>query len=220
MAKLPIGYKKLEDLRPHISEFKEFYYREMLKEEASNPSKLLGIFNEEHPDYEFRPYPNQYRKWRAMWDIEINAKRMAGNLALLPDTDKETLVMVRDDKNKLLASPPTQELEEGTRTLGGELLNDALAMLKDDQQRGEEIYDDDILIKRRKHILNVYNFVSRNAMASETLKIKQQANQRENTNFIMDLLRRSTAGKISEEEMSLLRGSVKADAIEVEPQPV
>lgn len=200
--------KKLEDLRKDIPAFKEYYYMRMLQEEASNPLKILADFNALHPELGFYPYTPQYRRWQALWNPEINAKRMSRNL--IPITTN-SLIKVRDDMGGLIAPPPNTEIEEASRTLAGELMNDAMDMLKDDQKRGAEIYDDDIIVKRRKYILSVFNFVNRAAQAGEALKLKQAANQRENTNFLMDLLRRSTAGKISEEEMSLLRSSAKID---------
>lgn len=208
MARTPSTYKNLEALRPYIAQFKEYYYKQMLTEVAQNPNKILSTFNQEYPEVGFFPNPAQYRKWQSLWNVDLDAKRCSMNLTPLY---QESVVIVRDDMGKLIAPPPVENIEEGTRSLAGELLNDAMGMLKDDQQRGAELYTDDILIKRKKYVLNVYNFISRNAMAAETLRLKQQANVRENTNFLMDLLRRSAAGKISEEEMALLRNSTKID---------
>lgn len=204
-------YRKLEELRPYVAEFKEYYYQRMLAQAAANPQSVLNDFNKDHPDYMFWPYAPQYRKWQNMWNIDINAKR--SGMSLAPIVSKN-LVTVRDKLGGLIAPPPTSDIEAGSRTLAGELMNDAMSMLEDDKKRGDELYTDDILIKRRKYILSVYNFVSRNSMSAEMLNIKKQENTRENTNFLMDLLRRSTAGKISKEEMSLLRSSTKIETNE------
>lgn len=207
---VPVKHKKrrLEDIRVLIPEFKEFYYSQMLTNGAANPNSIITNFNSLHPDYDFYPDGLQYKKWQGLWMDDINSKR--AGMSLKPIINSQ-LIKVRGADESLLPAPDNTDIEVGTRTLAGELMNDALNILKDDQKRGEELYSDEVLIKRRKHVLAVYNFVSRNATATEAVNLKKQANARENTNFLMDLLRRSTAGKISDDEMSLLRSSVKIE---------
>jgi len=103
--------------------------------------------------------------------------------------------------------PSDDSLEAGAKTLGGELLNDALSILKRDQKE-EELYEDEVIVKRRNYVLNVYNYITRSAHSKETLRLKSNAEKRETMGFLMDLMSRATAGKMTDENMALLKQSV------------
>ncbi|MBT9151003.1 MAG: hypothetical protein DDT40_01184 [candidate division WS2 bacterium] len=85
-------------------------------------------------------------------------------------------------------------------------MNDAMNILKKDQVY-EEHYDDEVIMKRRNYVLNVFNFVTRAVHSKQALLIRGQSERRETAGFLMDLVRRSTAGKITPDEMVLLKQS-------------
>jgi hypothetical protein len=91
-------------------------------------------------------------------------------------------------------------------------------MLRQDQESGEDMYEDEILIKRRHYVLNVFNFVMRAVNQKEALLIKKQQEKRETASFLMDLIRKSTAGRVTPEEMTLLKSSI-VPAQNEQPQP-
>lgn len=199
------GYMRIAELRDYIPKFKEFYYEKKLESPKRSAIDILNAFNEIIKPARFYPYTTQYRLWRKKWDIEIQGKLMGVELAMTVPEVK--VVKTRDDQNVMIV-PGDSELEQGAKTLGGELMNDAMTMLKGDQQN-EEFYDDEVLIKRRNYVLNVFNFVMRAVNQKEALAIKRQAEKRETASFLMDLVRRSTAGKITQEELDLMKNSIK-----------
>lgn len=210
------NYMRISELRDMLPRFKEFYYQK--REELPNIQavKVILLFNELIAPDRFFPYPNQYRQWRKKWDLDIARKTMGAELALeVPE--KKTIVKTQDEQNNLLV-PTENELEAGAKTLGGELMNDAMNMLRQDQASGDDMYDDEILIKRRHYVLNVFNFVMRAVNAKEALIIKKQQEKRETASFLMDLIRRSTAGRVTPDEMNLLKSSL-TPVQNVESQP-
>ena len=103
--------------------------------------------------------------------------------------------------------PDEYALEVGTHTLAGELLNDAMDILKRDQD-SEEAYEEEIIIKRRNYVLNVFNYITRAVHGKEALKLKSNADKRETFGFLTSLINMSTAGKITDEQMELLKQSI------------
>lgn len=208
-------YQKIGEIRDLIPRFKEFYYAKL--EELPNYSKLKLIddFNNTIAPQVFKPYPSQYRRWYRRWDEDILAKVAGAKMALTSPERKA--VRVRDENNQMIV-PTENELESGAKTLGGELMNDAMEMLKSDQMN-EDLYDDEVLIKRRSYILNVFNYVMSAVSRKEALAIKRSQEKRETAGFLMDLIRRSTAGKITPDEMQLFRDSVAPQTQNYE-QPV
>jgi len=85
-------------------------------------------------------------------------------------------------------------------------LNDAMQMLKEDQEL-EEIYTNDELIKRRSYIINVFSHATRLVHGKASLMLKASEESRNTAGFLMSLLSRATAGKITDEEMALLKSS-------------
>jgi hypothetical protein len=79
-------------------------------------------------------------------------------------------------------------------------------MLNDDQQL-EEIYTDEVLIKRRNYILNVFGHVTKLVHGKAALMLKASEEKRNNASFLMTLLASATAGKMNDEQLDLLKGT-------------
>lgn len=195
------GFQKLVEIRDLIPRFKDFYYEKKLENPNASVLKIVNDFNVSIAPDKFHPYAAQYRRWRKHWDSEISDKLLGMKL----QTVEVKAIKTRDENNNLIV-PSEDELEGGAKNLAGELMNDAMTMLKNDQQL-EELYDDEIIVKRRHYVLNVFNFVMRAVHTKQALAIKANAEKRETAGFLMELVRRSTAGKITTEEMSLLKQS-------------
>lgn len=197
-------HQRLADIRDMIPRFKEFYYKR--REESHNDSArtIINDFNKTIEPDTFFPYTDQYFRWRKKWDADILSKIEGAELAL--DAPEVKAVKMKDTEGNLI-TPPESALDEGAKTLGGELMNDAMTMLKSDQ-RNEDLFEDEVLIKRRTYVLNVFNYVMRAVNQKESLAIKRNTEKRETAGFLMDLVRRSTAGKISDDDMTLLKGSL------------
>lgn len=201
------------EIRDLIPSFKEFYYEKKLELPKYSVVSILADFNERIKDTgrRFYPHENQYKTWRRKWDVDILSRiANAGRELAKPEV---VAVRTRDEQG-LMVAPSETEIESGAKTLAGELMNDAMTMLKRDQESGDDLYDDEVLIKRRHYVLNVFNYVMGAVHRKEALAIKRSQEKRETLGFVMDLLRRSTAGKITDQEMSVIKSVVPAA-----PQP-
>ena len=197
-------YHKINEIRDLIPQFKVFYYAEKRKDPGWSAIKIINDFNAQIAPLTFFPWEKQYRLWRKKWDAELLA------IQGYQEQQKEVhqLIKVRDEQNAMVV-PADDALENGAKTLAGELLNDAMGILKKDQE-DEELYEDDIIIKRRNYVLNVYNYITRSAHSKEALRLKSNADKRESMGFLMDLMSRATAGKMTDEELALLKNSSKS----------
>lgn len=195
-------YHKIAEIRDLIPQFKAFYYAEKHKDLSRSAIKVINDFNRQIAPLTFFPWEKQYRLWRKKWDAELLAE--AGYLQ--QQREIKPLIKLQDEQNAVIV-PDEYILERGAQTLAGELLNDAMNLLKKDQGE-EDIFEDEILIKRRNYILNVFNYVTKAVHGKEALNLKSNAEKRETLGFLTTLLNRSTAGKITDEEMAILKGSI------------
>lgn len=201
-------YHKVNEIRDLIPQFKVFYYAEKHKEPGRSAIKIINDYNAQIIPLTFFPWEKQYKSWRKKWDAELLS------IQGYQEQQKEVrqLIRVRDERNTLIA-PEDETLEAGARTLAGELLNDALDILKRDQAE-EELYEDEIIVKRRNYVLNVYNYITRSSHSKEALRLKSNAEKRETMGFLMDLMSRATAGKMTDEELELLKQSTTSPVAE------
>ena len=198
-------FNKLAEIRDLIPKFKEFYYEKKMEDQSWTSTRLIDAFNDIIAPQKFFPTGDMYRRWRKNWDDDITKKIFGMKLSKVD----EKIVRTRNERNELLV-PNENQLEQGAKTLAGELMNDAMNILQKDQVQ-EELYDDETIIKRRHYVLNVFNYVMRAVQNKQALNIRVKAEQRETAGFLMDLVRRSTAGKITDNEMTLLKESFGRD---------
>ena len=196
------NYHKVGEIRDLIPQFKAFYLAERRREPERSAIKIINDFNKSIAPFTFFPWEKQYRLWRKKWDVQLLAEQG------YREEQRTTRQLIKmQDEQKALIVPDEYALEAGARTLAGELLNDAIGILKQDQE-SEESYEDDIIVKRRNYVLNVFNYVIKASHGKEALNIKSNADKRETANFMMNILNRATAGKLTDDEMGLLRASV------------
>ena len=204
-----IGFNKLAEISDLIGPFKEYYYEQRIKNPKVSKSQILREFNVNYcipKNRKFHPSMSQMRTWTPRWDKDLMQQR-AGQELDIPDLQSREIrqiVATRRDGELVIGMPSDGELEGGLRTLGGEILNDALQMLKDDQDL-EETYSDETLIKRRNYIVNVFGHVTKLVHGKAALMLKASEEKRNNAGFMMSLLARASAGKMSDEEMGLLK---------------
>ncbi|MEJ0053160.1 MAG: hypothetical protein WDN10_00305 [bacterium] len=195
-------YQRVGELRELLPSFRAFYLAERRKEPDRSAIRIINDFNKSIAPFTFFPWEKQYRLWRKKWDAELLAEQGYKQ----EQRELRQIIKVRDEQNAAIV-PDAQTLEMGASTLAGELLNDAMDILKRDQD-DESSYDDDIIVKRRNYVLNVFNYVMRAAHSKESLNIKSNADKRETATFMMNILNRAMAGKMSEKDMTMLRASV------------
>ena len=204
------GYMKIAELNDLIPAFKEYYYDKRIKDQQIGLLKVIQGFNAEvaYPqERKFHPYTTQVRNWVKKWNADILEQQMqmreeSKDVAIIERKHIQQIIKTKDAEG-LISAPDDNSLEAGVRTLGGELLNDAMQMLKDDQAL-EEIHDDETLIKRRNYITNVFAHVTRLVHGKAALMLKASEEKRNNAGFLMDLLAKATSGKLSDKEMEML----------------
>ena len=204
-------YTLIAEMEPHLPAFRDFYLAEMTRDPKAPIYDLIRQFNESIKPAVFYPRPSQYQLWRKRWDTELLNRR-----GVMVDARKVTQVMKTKSADGLLA-PDEGELEMGIRHLGGELVNDALDILHRDQET-PELYDEETVVKRRAYVLNVFGHVTKMVHGKEALKLKKSAEARETAGFLMEIMRQATAGKLSGDAMTMLRGSVSPE-IPTAPTP-
>lgn len=196
---------KIGELMELLPLFKDYYFTRKRADMKTSSAKIIIDFNDKMEPCHFYPWPTQYQNWRRKWDKELMLELGYEEEKLRESRRIKNVVAVRDADRALI--PSEDELESGAKTLGGLLINDAVDMLQRDKEL-EEIYTSDELIKRKSYAVNVFAHVTRNVQGKEALKIKRQAEGRETTNFLMGIMSRAVAGKITPEEISVLKGAV------------
>jgi hypothetical protein len=203
-------YMRLGEYSDLLPAFKDYYYEARIKDPNARLSDILQGFNSEvcEPmNRLFHPYTVQIKIWRSKWDLDLAQQLQDKDLQIVERKNIHQIIKTRDEDRKLvLGAPDDNSLEAGVRTLGGELLNDAMQMLRDDQEL-EEIYDDETLIKRRSYIVNVFAHATKLVHGKAALLLKASEEKRNTAGFLMSLLSRATAGKMSDEEMGLLKSA-------------
>lgn len=203
------GYQKIEEYRDLIPAYKEFYYQRKIADPNLPGTRIIRMFNEEvcaPLGRRFHPYTKNVSNWKQKWDKDLMQQRGMIDHVITPKKTVQQVLKTREgDENLPTYGAPTYDsLEQGVQTLGGELMNDALQMLRDDQAL-EDIYESDELIKRKMYVVNVFGHVTKMVHGKATLMLKASQEKRENAGFLMELLGKASAGKMSLEEINALR---------------
>lgn len=199
------GYQKLDEVRDLIPVFKEFYYETRIKDPNSKITKMVQEFNRQIAPRKFHPYMKNISLWKAKWDKDIFEQQGMKMDKITTEKKIYQVLKTRND-DRSLAAPDDVSLEGAVRTLGGELMNDAFQMLREDQDM-PEIYDDEVLIKRRNYIVGVFGHVTKLVHGKAALMLKASEEKRNNAGFLMQLLAKATAGTITADEMTLLKSN-------------
>lgn len=205
------GFQKTAVLKNVIPIFKDYYYATRMEGFTGEVMEICKRFNEEkmYPDFKvFFPFPAQLTLWAKKWDYDI-ATKVSHGVQVVDSKNRilPKIVQTRDEFNQLIEksdlAPSDVSLEAATRSLAGELLNDAFGMLRQDQDL-EEVYDDEVLVKRRNYVLNVVSKVSGMVQGKAALMLKGSEEKRNNANFMMNLLAKASAGTLTQEELDIL----------------
>jgi len=208
-------YDKVTEITDLIIPFKDWYYGMKIKNPNETSSVIIKSYNADYcrpMGRTFFPYNSVYRNWRRKWDLDIMQKMQDNSVDIIPDKQIVQVIKTRNE-NAYIQDIEDSTLEDGVKTLGGELLNDAFQMLKDDQAM-DDIIENDILIKRRNYILNVFGHVTKLVHGKAALMLKASEEKRNNASFLMTLLAQATSGKMTEEQMDMLKGTYKPEGEE------
>ena len=194
-------FRRLAEVRDRIPAFREFYIekRYVDKDNKLSAIKIVDQFNELNPPGDFFPESGMYRRWRNKWDDEAVGLAKTAEIRL---AEREERKLIDPEAN-----PTMVQLEESMHTLGAELANDAMTTLRETQDR-EEYFDDEVVVKRKQYALNVFAYITKAAHSKTALDLKKHGEARETAGFMLDILRRANAGKLSDDELAVLRGSV------------
>ena len=198
-------FMRVGELEKRLSAYKDFYFERKIEKPKTGVIEIVKSFNEMIAPDMFHPYPTQLRHWHTKWNRSILEQQHDGVDEIAPKNVPQ-VVQTRDDNGKLAIVPREAALEAGAKTLGGELLNDAFTMLKEDQDL-EELYSSNELMRRRNYILNVMSHITSLVHKKQELMLKANAEKRETANFLINILRQATAGQVKPDDVELLKGS-------------
>lgn len=202
--------RKLKELIDFVPVYKEFYLQARRADPTVSAMKLIRQFNEENPNVNFWPYPAQYKSWRKKWDAQFLREQ-----GFIEDQLHEArAVIVRNKVHGDITLQPTDDsLEEKSNRLGDILIEDAIRSLENDQQN-EELFKSDELVKRKSHYLKVFSEITKKVQGKEGLRLRRSDAAVNAGNFLTSLMDRAKTGRMSQEELAQLTGSV-AHAIAV-----
>lgn len=197
------GFQKIAEYKDLIPDFKDWYYAEKTKDNKKAMRDILRSFNDEvctPLGKKFHPPMKTVRNWRVKWNLDLMSKNSEMEFDDASSREIRKVIQARN------GNIDDGDLEDGVKTLGAELLNDAIQMLTDDQQL-EEIYTNEELMKRRGYIINVFSHTTKLVHGKAALLLKASAEKRDTANFLMSLLSRATSGKISDKEIDVLKSA-------------
>jgi len=124
----------------------------------------------------------------------------------MPKSPTKQIIKTRDGESGdiILGATNHDTLEQGANTLAGELINDALQTMRDTQEL-EDVYSTEEIIKRKNYVLNVMAHTTRLVHGKAALMLKASEEKRNNASFLMDLLAKASSGKMTPEEMEMLK---------------
>lgn len=204
-----LSYTPAMEIRDIVALFKDFYCSAKLKNPQESVSVIVRKFQVEVCDPMQRVFmPNIARlyKWREKWDLEMKYLGWREKREIQTGLEEVKKIVKMTEKDKEDVAPSDESIEGGARTLAGELLNDAMRMLRSDQNV-EEAYTTDELMKRRGYVVNVLAHATRLAHGKASLKLQASKEKRDTAGFLMDLMAQATSGKMTDEEMTLLKGA-------------
>lgn len=206
-----LRYQTVPEIRHLIPAFKELYYQRMIADPKAKLTHIVREYNNSINDEGifFHPNTTSLRQWKKKWDKDILEKKGMMLEVITPEKKVQQVLKTRASQEHGVteyASPTYETLEEGLQTLGGELMNDAMQMLRDDQEL-EDIYESDELMKRRTYITNVFAHVTKMVHGKAALLLKASQEKRENAGFLMDLMKKATAGTMSVAEIQALKAT-------------
>lgn len=204
-------FQKLDEYKHLLPAFKEHYYKCRIENPKCTVSSITKSFNEAiaHEEIGFYPYPNAMRNWRKKWDKDILEKK---GMKMEVITTKRNIQQVLKTRNAEeggvveYGTPSYESLEETLQTFGGELLNDAMQQLRNDQEN-EEMFESDELIRRKSYGLQVFSHVTKMVHGKAAILLKASQEKRENANFLMDLMKKGTSGEITVEDIQALKAT-------------
>lgn len=216
-----VGFMKIGELADLIPAFKEKFYMMRVDNPATSTAEVVRQFNHAIQPRKFHPYPNQLRNWVKKWEADILAQmRMqeADKKEIIPMREVHQVIKTRGERALDYEAPSDEDMEMGVRTLGGELINDALSELRQVQLNPEQ-YDEEDLMRRRAYVVNVFAQTTRMSHGKAALLLKASKEKRENAGFLMDLLARATSGKMRPEDLEMLKTATPQVVVHEQHEP-
>ena len=201
-------FQKMEEVRDLLPAFKEMYYQERITNKETNMRQIIMKFNEElcFPEGRtFYPYTTNLRFWKKKWDRDIAEKKKDDSYMDDP-MQKRLVSAVKTRGTDGYVVPEDSVLEMGTRILAGELLNDALTMLRDDQELEDEMSNND-LMRRKQYIVNVFASTTKLTQGKAQLLLKASQEKRDNAGFMMELIAKATSGELKKDDVETIRSA-------------
>lgn len=194
-------WSKVGDLMPHLAAFKAYYMAKRYSHGGKQSSfrALVDGYNATLPTPAIFPRNNWLMARAEEWDDQamdaIGRKPTEAPTALTPQEQHSVELSAAIDRPK----PPVRSQESRLGTLGDALLDDALVSIQITSD------DPEIALKQKTYALNVYNYVTRNKLKQREIDIKEGAGKLANAGFMLDLLNAAATGKLTAENLALLK---------------
>lgn len=185
------GYDHIKYLRPHFSRFKEYYRNYRRSDPGTKRRMILGEFHKEMKK-EGLSFQLDYREFNKIAN-EIDAELFPSD----PNIPEDGIIPESGEVVEVCNRP----LEKRIETLADALIDDAHTTLNNDTM-DEDVQD---MVARKKYATAVLTSVTRLVQGKKALELKTSEEKRNNTSFLMDMLKKATAGTISTDDVNFLK---------------
>lgn len=166
----------------------------------ADPKEFVGEYAAKFPEAGFYPNYQTFKGMTKKWDVEILGEPDP-KIAAVAELHKRDKAMIAE----VVVARSNEDLERATRGLAGLLLDDAVSIVRSESHDPENPIGGDLFVKRRMYALNVVNYVSRHVKGRDEIAIKRQSEKRETVGFMMNIMQKAMAGKISPEQVDAMR---------------
>jgi hypothetical protein len=190
-------YQRVGEIAHLVHSFRDFWKEAKRLSPNRTRAQILEQFGLSILPQTFNPFPNQLTSWEKKWGYEMERDHSK------PTFSADGVPVIRTDESLMMGAT----LGSKSKRLADVLMDDALRMLNED----EDEYSAETNIKRKDHAMKVMAHVWKLDQKDQELALKRNADKRESAGFLMNLVRKATAGKLTENELELMRGSFITD---------
>jgi hypothetical protein len=175
---------ELPDIKHLVPVFRDYFYGLYSQyPDITIEQAVQQFITKLPPGVIFHPSPNLLQVWNVQW--KENADYMAKIPTVCPDDGY---------------------LDSGIRTLAGELLIDAHSTLREASNPAEDITPRD-RVGMKRYVTSILQTITTMVHGKARIMLQASSEKRENASFAVDLLQKATSGKLTSEDITLLRES-------------
>lgn len=207
-------YTRVDEYKDLLPIFREYYLSH--RKLGWSKRELMSNFRidiTEPLDRIFLPPSQEVDKFIKKWEREIYVEQQrkklektdAITLAAHP-TDSLLPPSTLTDPEAVKVEVKRRDIEESLKTLSEMLVEDATKVI----QNADDDVDDELLVKKKNYALNVARHLIAGVQKDKLIALKKNADTRDSAHFLMGLMSKAMAGKLSGDELEIL------DAVKVQ----